>query len=197
MSAHESPDECVSDASSQLSSPLLSSPYDDSEENLYDIEDLNLANFTIRSKSKRNFNRYHWILICKLYLIMSTLVFFMAMGLFFMAGQSVQTSTTKSNLLYNQVTNILDEETNGTESKFVRTFGINLDPNNQCHLSWTVDYDDESLLFEVKYIAQATFDWFAIGFSSYGQYTGADLCLFWYDPHRRIHLDVSMSIQLQ
>lgn len=192
MSVENLPGECVTDASSQLSSPLLSSKYDsDSDEDFGNVEDF--TNFTIRSKSKHHLNRYHWILICKFYLIMSTLVFFVAMGLFFMAEQSAQIPT-KSTLLYNQVTNFIDEQNNGTESKFVRTFNLNLDANNQYHFSWTVDYDDESLLIEVRYLAQGTFDWFAIGFSSYGQFTDADLCLFWYDTHRRTHLNVSMIL---
>ena len=69
-------------------------------------------------------------------------------------------------------------------------FQIGLDPQNLYRLFWTVDYQSESLTLEVRTVLNNEYDWFAIGFSDYGELFGADLCILWADRKRKLHFQV-------
>lgn len=55
---------------------------------------------------------------------------------------------------------------------------MSLDPSGNMSLYWTVDYDRQYARFEV-HLPLRTWDWFAIGFSDYGEYYPADYCILW------------------
>lgn len=70
-------------------------------------------------------------------------------------------------------------------------FQLPLDPEDKYHIFWTLDYKSESATIEVRTQLHSQTDWFAIGFSDYGNITNADLCIFWFDLHQKSHFDVS------
>lgn len=70
-------------------------------------------------------------------------------------------------------------------------FQLSLDPEDKYHIFWTLDYKSESATIEVRTQLHSQTDWFAIGFSDYGNITNADLCIFWFDLHQKSHFDVS------
>lgn len=70
-------------------------------------------------------------------------------------------------------------------------FDISLDePNDQLHLSWIPEYKRRQLLLQVQFHQRTKFDWFAIGFSDYGNITKADLCILWPDHKGQFHFEV-------
>ncbi|PSN45176.1 Dopamine beta-hydroxylase [Blattella germanica] len=56
--------------------------------------------------------------------------------------------------------------------------------------SWTVDYAASSVHVEV-HVPDVGDGWYAIGFSDYGDVTGADLCVLWADWRGKLHLQAS------
>lgn len=73
----------------------------------------------------------------------------------------------------------------------IPTYEINLDFQDRYHLFWTIDYDSETILFELKLKLTTNFDWwFAFGFSDYGLMSNADLCMIWFDKRRFLHFQV-------
>ena len=84
-------------------------------------------------------------------------------------------------------------EPNKNEST-VNAFQIGLDSQNLYRLFWTIDYQTESLTLEVKTVLKDNYDWFAIGFSDYGETSGADLCILWFDRKRKLHFQVSHKL---
>lgn len=127
------------------------------------------------------FTRLHCILLFKLYLIMTLLFFAIILLLTF----AVKNSGGASLLSLND-----SSVDNGTSTSQPATFQIGLDPENQFRVFWSVDEADESVLFELR-IVQRQLNWFAFGFSSYGQIAEADLCLLWFDKRGKLWFDVS------
>ncbi|XP_054157733.1 dopamine beta-hydroxylase-like [Oppia nitens] len=71
------------------------------------------------------------------------------------------------------------------------TFQTALDADDRYRLFWTVDYETQSVTMELRLVLADINDWFAIGFSDYGDIRGADMCMFWTDrrhgKHRKTH----------
>lgn len=55
---------------------------------------------------------------------------------------------------------------------------ISLDPSGNISLYWSVDYNKQYVRFEV-HLPLRMWDWFAIGFSDYGEFYPADYCVLW------------------
>ena len=92
---------------------------------------------------------------------------------------------------FNPIRSIDTYENETTAHNF--TFQTELDPQNKFRLFWTIDYLTESLTFEVRVILKDANDWFAIGFSDYGEMVGADLCILWTDKKHKLHFQVSLT----
>ncbi|KAH0954644.1 hypothetical protein HN011_004179 [Eciton burchellii] len=58
---------------------------------------------------------------------------------------------------------------------------------------WRVDLINELVVVEVHYMSNDSNDWFAIGFSDYGEQKPADYCILWPDWHRQVHLQDSWA----
>lgn len=65
-----------------------------------------------------------------------------------------------------------------------------LDRHNQYRLFWTVDYEASAVTIEVRANLRRRDDWFALGFSDYGNITEADLCVLWFDRQPKAHFQV-------
>lgn len=88
-----------------------------------------------------------------------------------------------------------NSKTNHTLQKLPKNFKyfqISLDSENKYKLFWTLDYDAEVVNFEVRAKVLTRNDWFAIGFSDYGDVQDADLCVVWFDRTNKYHFDVSI-----
>lgn len=70
-------------------------------------------------------------------------------------------------------------------------FQLPLDPADKYRIFWTLDYKTETATIEVRASLQHESDWFAIGFSDYGNVSNADLCVLWFDLSLKSHFDVS------
>lgn len=66
-----------------------------------------------------------------------------------------------------------------------------LDTNGDMSLKWTVNYSLRQIKFQLM-ISDKTpmFNWIAIGFSDYGEYSDADACLLWTDYKGKEHFEV-------
>ncbi|KAJ9576577.1 hypothetical protein L9F63_025529, partial [Diploptera punctata] len=58
--------------------------------------------------------------------------------------------------------------------------------DSHSNFSWTLDYPSSRLQVEV-HVPKLRDEWFAVGFSDYGQLPGADLCVMWEDWKRNVH----------
>ncbi|CAG2177798.1 unnamed protein product, partial [Oppiella nova] len=67
------------------------------------------------------------------------------------------------------------------------TFQTQLDVDDQYRLFWTVDYETQAATLEVRAVLQRPYDWFAVGFSNYGEIVDADMCVLWTDRRHKIH----------
>lgn len=81
------------------------------------------------------------------------------------------------------------DTTNSTLSKHPRLFSTNLDKDNLLTLFWTVNDEQKHILFELKFSlpTQVNAPFLAFGFSSYGQFENADLCILWNDEKNKYH----------
>ncbi|XP_055929694.1 dopamine beta-hydroxylase-like [Argiope bruennichi] len=79
----------------------------------------------------------------------------------------------------NSLITIPEHDTNA-----VLYFETILDPNDKLHLYWTVDYEEETVTFELR-ARVADHDWIGVGFSDRGEITNADLCILWTDRKRK------------
>ncbi|GIX69823.1 dopamine beta-hydroxylase [Caerostris darwini] len=70
------------------------------------------------------------------------------------------------------------------EASAIPYFETVLDPNDKLHLYWTVDYDEQTVTFELR-ARVPDHDWIGIGFSDRGEITNADLCILWTDKKRK------------
>ncbi|RWS14424.1 Dopamine beta-hydroxylase-like protein, partial [Dinothrombium tinctorium] len=68
-------------------------------------------------------------------------------------------------------------------------FQTPLDPDDTIHMFWSVDYKAELLTMELRIARNEPKFWFAIGFSPYGEFTNADLCILWTDTSKKVHFD--------
>ncbi|KAG8195957.1 hypothetical protein JTE90_028931 [Oedothorax gibbosus] len=68
----------------------------------------------------------------------------------------------------------------GGETNSILYFETGLDPDDRLHLYWTVDYDEETVTFELR-AKTSDQDWIGVGFSDRGEITNADLCILWTD----------------
>lgn len=75
------------------------------------------------------------------------------------------------------------------DASAVPYFEINLDPDDKLHLYWTVDYDEETVTFELR-VRASDHDWVGVGFSDQGDITNADLCILWTDKKRKNRFQV-------
>lgn len=80
----------------------------------------------------------------------------------------------------------IDSNLNGPsdDANVVPYFETNLDPDDKLHLYWTVDYDEETVTFELR-VRSSDHDWVGVGFSNRGAITSADLCILWTDKKRK------------
>ncbi|KPM05232.1 dopamine beta-hydroxylase-like protein [Sarcoptes scabiei] len=69
------------------------------------------------------------------------------------------------------------------------SYQIFLDSHNRYNLYWSLDYDSETILFELKLKLLKDNDWFVFGFSDYGSVSNADLCAIWFDRKRRLYFE--------
>lgn len=145
-----------------------------------DLEDLFPALTEYEHSRRKLRNTTEFRLVCRLYVIMAIL-FTALLYLFFVFINRISAQSS-----------LQDGDTNRTESKSIN-YQLNLDPDNKYRLFWTVDYDSQSVLFELRLIENRPLDWFAFGFSDYGSIANADLCLLWYDRRKKIHFDVRFS----
>lgn len=74
-------------------------------------------------------------------------------------------------------------------------FQVPLDARNRFRLFWSIDYEAEVLTMEFRILLSGRYDWFAFGFSDYGEINNADLCIFWLDKKDRLHFKVSEKIE--
>ena len=70
-------------------------------------------------------------------------------------------------------------------------FQLPLDSEDKYRIFWTLDYKTETATIEVRANLDKETDWFAIGFSDYGNVSNADLCVLWFDWRLKSHFDVS------
>lgn len=69
-------------------------------------------------------------------------------------------------------------------------FEVNLDPDDKLHLYWTVDYEEETVTFELR-VRSSEHDWVGVGFSDRGEIKNADLCVLWTDKKRKNKFQVN------
>ncbi|KAK7604848.1 hypothetical protein V9T40_006034 [Parthenolecanium corni] len=55
---------------------------------------------------------------------------------------------------------------------------ISLDPTGNTSMYWSLDYDQQFVKFEI-HLPLRKWEWFAIGFSDYGEFYPADYCILW------------------
>ena len=74
-------------------------------------------------------------------------------------------------------------------AKQPRLFSIGLDPDHLLTLFWTVNHEQRHILFELKLSLpnQVSAPFLAFGFSAYGAFENADLCVLWEDEKSRFH----------
>lgn len=87
-------------------------------------------------------------------------------------------------LWFTVIDNNFNSEPPTNDATSVPYFETNLDPDDKLHLYWTVDYEDETVNFEVR-VRASDHDWIGIGFSDRGDITNADLCVLWTDRKRK------------
>ncbi|KAI1289348.1 Dopamine beta-hydroxylase [Halotydeus destructor] len=75
-------------------------------------------------------------------------------------------------------------------------FQLPLDKDNKYRLFWTLDYKFNTVTIEIRAVLNKKTDWFAIGFSNYGNITEADLCLIWFDRKMKPHFDDTWTDEL-
>lgn len=68
-----------------------------------------------------------------------------------------------------------------------------LDGKNKHRIFWSLDYDTQTATIEVRANLNRTRDWFAIGFSDYGNITEANLCVLWFDLTGKTHFDDTIT----
>ena len=68
-------------------------------------------------------------------------------------------------------------------------FQQQLDSRNKHRIFWSLDYTTETATIEVRANLNKSRDWFAIGFSDYGEIVNADLCVLWFDSDGKSHFD--------
>lgn len=60
-------------------------------------------------------------------------------------------------------------------------YSIHLDPDSNLKLSWTPDYEGQTVHFRLEVARSLPQSWYALGFSDRGEWAGADLCVAWED----------------
>ena len=75
-------------------------------------------------------------------------------------------------------------------------FQIQLDSKNISRLFWTIDYQEEFVTLELRVSRDGQYDWFAIGFSDYGEINQADLCVIWFDNKNKVHFQVKQIVKI-
>ncbi|XP_042895000.1 dopamine beta-hydroxylase [Parasteatoda tepidariorum] len=75
-------------------------------------------------------------------------------------------------------------DANRQEKDSLLYFETPLDQDGKLYLYWIVDYDEETVTFEVRARA-SNHDWIGIGFSDRGEITNADLCILWTSKKRK------------
>ncbi|GBL79541.1 Dopamine beta-hydroxylase [Araneus ventricosus] len=70
------------------------------------------------------------------------------------------------------------------DTNAVLYFETALDSNDKLHLYWIVDYEEETVTFELR-ARVSDHDWIGVGFSDRGEITNADLCILWTDRKRK------------
>ncbi len=55
---------------------------------------------------------------------------------------------------------------------------ISLDASGNISMYWSLDYDQEYVKIEI-HLPLRKWDWFAVGFSDYGEFYPADYCVLW------------------
>lgn len=78
---------------------------------------------------------------------------------------------------------------NATLAKQPRLFSLNLDKDGLLTLFWTVNAEQRHILFELKLSLpnQVNAPFLAFGFSAYGGFENADLCVLWNDDQGKFH----------
>lgn len=67
---------------------------------------------------------------------------------------------------------------------------ISLDSSANASMYWSLDYNQKYVRFEV-HLPLRKWDWFAIGFSDYGELYPADFCILWTDRKWNTEFQVS------
>lgn len=77
-----------------------------------------------------------------------------------------------------------------------QTFHSQLDARGRVNLYWKIHYPEKYLLLEVRAQLHDLLlrPFVAIGFSDYGNWTNADLCVLWLDKRRRMHFQVIFNL---
>lgn len=70
-----------------------------------------------------------------------------------------------------------------------KLYSLILDKDHLLTLFWTVNYEQKHILFELKFNLpnQVNSPFLAFGFSSYGQFENADLCVLWSNEQNKYH----------
>ena len=95
-----------------------------------------------------------------------------------------------------------DDEKNGkfyqklNKSKSaLAVYDFSLDGNDTHHLFWQIDYEIDTVIFEVHTRrALSPHPWIAVGFSEYGELRGSDMCVLWVDWKGEVHFQVKKLI---
>lgn len=78
----------------------------------------------------------------------------------------------------------------GTKQLPEGVYYISLDSSANMSMYWSLDYDQKYVRFEI-HLPLRKWDWFAIGFSDYGEFYPADFCILWSDRKWRTEFQVS------
>lgn len=71
---------------------------------------------------------------------------------------------------------------------------ISLDASGNTSMYWSLDYDQQFVKFEI-HLPLRKWEWFAIGFSDYGEFYPADYCILWTGWKDGIKFEVSCKYQ--
>lgn len=82
--------------------------------------------------------------------------------------------------------------TKSSSSSADPVFQIPLDAKGDMKMYWTLDYSRNRVQFEI-HVPLAPSQWFAVGFSDYGEMTNADLCVLWMDWKGGIYMQVGYN----
>lgn len=88
---------------------------------------------------------------------------------------------------------LLFEFSFGTKNLPEGVYYISLDSSGNTSLYWSIDYDQKFVTFEI-HLSLRKWDWFAIGFSDYGEFYPADYCILWSNREWKTEFRVSFLI---